>query len=368
MVKQNGNLKAAKAAKNDEFYTQLTDIEKELKHYKHHFKDKVVFCNCDDPEWSEFWNYFKLNFDELGLKKLISTHYVDNDVSDEPHSYKLELTEYNGTPIRTDLVGNGDFTSDECIKLLEEADIVVTNPAFSTFRAYVKLLMDYNKKFLIIGNKNAITYKEFFPYLKDKNVWIGHTQPQEFRTPDGMTKQVAGLCRWFTNLETKKRNGDVILWRKYYNEDGTVNEDAATRYRKYDNYDAINVDKVSDIPIDYYGVMGVPITMLDKYNPSDKQDINDNGVSLNGDLAMYFDIVGLCNGKDDLAGISTTKDYRGYREIDAVTKTPTGMSGMKINGNPVLVGKPSKGKCFKKDGHIVRSCYARIFIKRKGLN
>lgn len=209
MSKKNGNLQSAKKAKNDEFYTQIADIERELKHYKGHFKDKVVLCNCDDPEWSEFWMYFKLNFDELGLKKLIATHYTGNDISDEDHSYKLELFEYEGEPVRTELKGDGDFASEECIELLKEADVVVTNPPFSLFRDYVKLLMDHEKKFLIIGNKNAITYKEFFPYLKNRDIWIGIGQPQEFRTPEGTTKQVAGLCRWFTNLSLRKPGGGL---------------------------------------------------------------------------------------------------------------------------------------------------------------
>lgn len=252
----NKNLHKAKSAKNDEFYTQLSDVAKELVHYKHHFKDKIVFCNCDDPTWSAFWKYFHLNFAELGLKKLISTHYDANE-----RTYKME---YEGgddndveVGVKTDLEGNGDFRNQECLDLLDECDIVVTNPPFSLFREYVAILMGHDKKFLIIGNKNSITYKEIFPLIKDNRLWIGFESPLEFYTPTGLSKRVQGLCRWFTNLDIAKRHEKLILWKNYTSEE----------YTKYDNYDAINVDKVSDIPCDYDGVMGVPITFLDKYNP-----------------------------------------------------------------------------------------------------
>lgn len=265
----NANLHKAKDAKNDEFYTQLTDVAKELMHYKAHFKDKIVFCNCDDPTWSAFWKYFHLNFAELGLKKLISTHY-----DREEATYKMEYTGGNDNDIevgvKTPLEGNGDFKNQECLDLLDECDIVVTNPPFSLFREYVAVLMEHQKKFLIIGNKNAITYKEFFPLLKDDAVWIGCNSPSEFSTPDGVTKKLNGLTRWFTNLDVAKRHEKLILWKKY-----TPGE-----YPKYDNYDAINVDKVSEIPCDYDGVMGVPITFLDKYNPEQFEiigmDLNDS--------------------------------------------------------------------------------------------
>ena len=280
-LQKNKNLHNAKVSKNDEFYTQLTDIEKELKHYKHHFKDKVVLCNCDDPEWSEFWNYFKLNFDELGLKKLIATHYIGNRVSEYERSYKLELFGYEQEPIKTELEGDGDFASDECIALLDGADIVVTNPPFSLFRQYINLLMNHNKKFVIIGNKNAITYKEFFPYLKNNEIWIGHNVVKEFLQPDGSIKKF-GNIGWFTNLDISKRHEDLILWRRYYDDNGNPTVDALQRYQKYDNYEAINVDKVADIPIDYEGVMGVPITFLDKYNPSQVEIIDANTVKHEG--------------------------------------------------------------------------------------
>lgn len=250
---KNENLKKAKKAKNDEFYTQLTDIEKELRHYKKHFKDKIVFCNCDDPEYSNFWKYFSLNFEELGLKKLIATHYE----IDKP-SYKLEMWKDEAgvhSGIKT-LEGNGDFRSPESIELLQEADIVVTNPPFSLFREYVSQLMTYEKKFLIIGNKNAITYKEFFPLLKEDKVWIGYNSVKEFKQPDGTVKKF-GNIGWYTNLDIDKRHEDITLYRRYLPDD----------YPRYDNYDAIEVSKIAEIPCDYDGVMGVPITFMDKYNP-----------------------------------------------------------------------------------------------------
>ena len=236
----NENLHKAKEAKNDEFYTQLNDVSEELRHYKEHFKDKIIFCNCDDPTSSAFWKYFHLNFEHLGLKKLIATHY-----DKEKPTYKME---YEGGDdndieigIKTPLEGNGDFRNQECIDLLKKADIVVTNPPFSLFREYVNMLEEHNKKFLIIGNKNAITYKEFFPLLKDNKAWIGYSTPSEFDTPEGMTKKINGLCRWFTNLDIKKRHEKLILWKNY----------TSAEFPQYDNYDAINVDKVSNIPCDY---------------------------------------------------------------------------------------------------------------------
>ena len=251
----NVNLYKARNTKNDEFYTKLEDVSKELEHYRERFKDKTVFCNCDDPKWSAFWKYFHLNFSALGLKKLISTHYDKI----EP-TYKME---YIGgadndieVGIKTPLEGNGDFRNQECLDILDEADIVVTNPPFSLFREYVAALMEHEKKFLIIGNKNAITYKEFFPLLKSNKVWIGYNNPSEFDTPDGRTKKLGGLTRWFTNLGVAKRH-ELILRKKY----------APEEYPRYDNYDAIEVSKVSDVPVDYDGVMGVPITFMDKYNP-----------------------------------------------------------------------------------------------------
>ena len=265
-MSKNNNLHKAKTAKNDEFYTQITDIEKELKHYKAHFKNKTIFCNCDDPKQSHFWKYFHLNFNHFGLKKLIATHFHET----EP-TYKIEYTgeDDNNCEIGviTNLETNGDFRSSECIELLKEADIIVTNPPFSLFREYIAQLIEYDKKFIVIGNKNSITYKEFFPLLKDNQVWIGFNSPAEFKTPDGTTNKINGLSRWFTNLDIIKRHEFLDLIEKYTPE----------KYPKYDNYDAINVDKVLDIPVDYDGVMGVPITFMDKYNPEQFEIIGISG-------------------------------------------------------------------------------------------
>lgn len=269
---KNNNLHKAKDAKNDEFYTQLNDVANELKYYRQHFKDKKVFCNCDDPTWSAFWKYFHLNFAEFGLRKLISTHY-----DRENPTYKMEYEGGNDNDIEvgiiTRLEGNGDFRNKECIELLDECDIVVTNPPFSLFREYVKTLMEHKKKFLIIGNTNAITYKEFFPLIRDNKVWYGVTRqgtgtmwfaiPDDFpvktgqKIVDGVRYQTIGNSAWFTNLDHVKRHEELILCKEYTPEE----------YPKYDNYDAINVDKVDLIPVDYDGVMGVPITFLGKYNP-----------------------------------------------------------------------------------------------------
>ena len=267
---KNKNLTQAKKAKNDEFYTLISDVEKELKHYKKYFEGKVVYCNCDDPEESNFWKFFELNFEEYKLKKLISTHY-----DAEKPTYKLELSAdidgdgkiTKGDIVKTPLKQNGDFRSEESINLLKESDIVVTNPPFSLFREYVAQLIKYKKKFLIIGNKNAITYKEIFPLIKENKLWLGYYCPNEFRLPNGdTTKKVNGLCRWFTNLDIKKRHEDLILYKKY----------TAKDYPKYDNYDAIEVGKVADIPKDYNGAMGVPISFLDKYNPSQFEIVDIN--------------------------------------------------------------------------------------------
>ena len=257
---KNSNLHAAKVNKNDEFYTRFEDINFEINLVEHgyrpFFKDKVVYCNCDDPEESNFWKFFKARFNGLKLKKLISTHYDQEGKS----SYKLE---YDGERVvKSELDGNGDFRSPECVELLKESDIVVTNPPFSLFREFVALLMKYEKKFVIIGNKNAITYKEIFPLIKDNKIWLGYTSPNEFIIPGGeITKQVTGLCRGYTNLEIPKRHEPLLLGGSY--ERGSKKG----MFPKYDNYDAINVDRVCDIPEDYEGVMGVPITFLDKYCP-----------------------------------------------------------------------------------------------------
>ena len=257
----NANLHKAKKAKNDEFYTQLEDISKEVSYYKNHFEGKTVLCNCDDPEWSNFWKFFHDVFNDWNLKKLISTHYN----MDGSSSYALF---FDGNEVtKKELVGNGDFASEECIEFLKEADIVVTNPPFSLFRKYVALLMEYEKEFLIIGNKNAITYKEIFPLIKENKMWLGYNSPTDFKQPDGsVKKQMSGLTRWFSNLDIPKRHKPLIPELQY------SYEKHPEWYPKYDNYDAIEVNKIVKIPYDYNGVMGVPITFLDKFN-SDEFEI-----------------------------------------------------------------------------------------------
>lgn len=251
--KANSNLHNAKKAKNDEFYTQLGDIEKEVKNYKKHFKDKVVYCNCDDPEWSNFFKYFTNAFDFLGLKKVITTHYEKDGGS----SYKLELSK-QGEVIKTDLKGNGDFRSEECIEILKEADIVITNPPFSLFREYVEQLMKNNKQFLIIGSMGSISYKDIFSYIKNNKMWLGINTVKEFKQPDGNIKKFGNIC-WYSNLEHQKRNEELILFKEFKKE--------PNGYVKYDNYNAIEISKVKEIPIDYEDEMGVPISFLTKYNP-----------------------------------------------------------------------------------------------------
>ena len=279
----NKQLGRAKKAKEDEFYTQLCDIERELRHYEHHFKGKTVLCNCDDPRVSNFFHYLSHKFEDLGLKRLITICYKnqERDLFSEGNSEQAIWLEYTGDKngnrvpdpeeigIRP-LKGDGDFRSEECIELLKQADIVVTNPPFSLFREYVAQLIKYDKKFLIIGNQNGITYKEIFPLIKENKMWLGygfrggagHFINQHYEDyavaedhREGMIR-VSGVT-WFTNLEIPKRNQELVLYRKYNPED----------YPKYDNYDAIEVGKTADIPEDYEGVMGVPITFMDKYNP-----------------------------------------------------------------------------------------------------
>ena len=318
----NRDLNKASVAKKDEFYTQLTDIEKEMRYYRNYFKDKTVLCNCDDPYESNFFKYFAMNFNSLGLKKLIATCYVtspfmytqlslfgDDDETttgrESAKPYKVEITEVtdeNGDG-RIDLAdveyllrnkkntlslldGDGDFRSAECINLLKQCDVVVTNPPFSLFREYVSQLMEYNKDFIIIGNQNAITYKEIFPLFMQNRLWYGasiHSHGRDFRVPDNYPLQayefrtdengyryinVKGV-RWFTNIDYKERHEPLILYRNYTPEE----------YPKYDNYDAIEVGKTADIPCDYNDVIGVPISFLDKYTPEQFEILgcSDNG-------------------------------------------------------------------------------------------
>jgi hypothetical protein len=293
--KQNKNLHDAKRNKNDEFYTRITDIEKELSHYRDHLKDKTIFCNCDDPSCSDFVRYFALGFEFLCLKRLIATHYEENEPSywiDINHKVN-NVEDIDALP-RLPLEQNGDFRSPECVELLKQSDIVCTNPPFSLFREYVAQLMEYEKKFLIIGSYNAVTYKEVFPLIKDNLVWLGHNLVKEFIIPGGKIQKFGNIT-WYTNLTHKKRNEKIILFRSYYGDD--------VDYPKYDNYDAIDISKVVDIPKDYDGVMGVPITFLDKYNPKQFEIIkfrkgdDDKDLSING-KCPYFRILVKKNKKE----------------------------------------------------------------------
>lgn len=379
-------LSTASKEKNDEFYTQLIDIEKELMHYKKHFRDKIIFCNCDDPYESNFFKYFALNFNYLGLKKLICTCYDSSPIAytqlsifgdtqktipnNNRKAYKIEITEVedfnnDGAFDLADvefllknkknslalLKGDGDFRSEECIELLKQADIVITNPPFSLFREYVALLIAHNKSFVIIGNQNAITYKEVFPYLKNNIFWLGYNAgAQVFEVPNSFERnntfiengkkyaKFGNIC-WFTNLDINKRHETILLYKQYNSND----------YQRYDNYDAINVNKVTDIPYDYNGYMGVPITFLDKYNPE------------------QFDIIGLLQSStDEFAGIPNLRYYGDFKEMRQ-DMTFTGASGNKANGNPVVKGKSLKGNFLynEKTGEYVHSLYARILIRRK---
>ncbi|MBQ6976109.1 MAG: adenine-specific methyltransferase EcoRI family protein [Selenomonadaceae bacterium] len=300
----NKNLNSAAKAKKDEFYTRLTDIEHECKNYKHFFRDKIIFCNCDDPYESNFFKYFAMHFNDFGLKKLIATCYdgspvagtqislFDTPVKSDKKPFKIEINEVddynldgridlldveflikNKKNVLTLLEGNGDFRSPECVQLLQQSDIVVTNPPFSLFREYVAQLIKFDKKFLIIGNQNSITYKEIFLLIMQNKIWLGYGFQRDpaFKVPDNYEERTTrfwidengqkwrsfGNMHWFTNLDVQRRHENIILYKKYSPE----------KYPKYDNYDVIEVSKTAEIPQDFYGVMGVPITFLDKYNP-----------------------------------------------------------------------------------------------------
>ena len=269
-MSKNANLNKAKNAKNDEFYTRLEDIEKELNEYDPKvFKAKTIYCNCDDPTRSNFWVFFHRNFNRLGLKKLIATHYTMDGSPSYAMTYdgknpKDDIDVSKGTKIP--LKGDGDFRSDECIDLLKQSDMVVTNSPFSLFREFVAQLEQYHKKFIVIGNVTAITYKEIFPLIKDNKLWLGFSQPKEFDTPNGTAKKVQ--TRWYTNVNIEKdvpKLETVYRWRER-------KEKYPDLYPNYDNYNAIEVGKVLQIPLDYDGAMGVPITFLDKFN-SDQFEI-----------------------------------------------------------------------------------------------
>ena len=373
MAKKERNLNAAAKAKKDEFYTQLTDIEKEMRHYRKHFKGKTVFCNCDDPFESNFFKYFVLNFNRLGLKKLIATCYFSSPIAGQQLQYhcdengqmsfffgdETEITDGAKRPYKaivtqvydktgdggvdmvdvaelfvsgenqlTELEGDGDFRSAECLALLDESDIVVTNPPFSLFREFVNVLIQREKHFIILGNVNAITYKEFFPLIRDNKVWIGasiHSGDRKFYVPDdyplnasccGMDEdgrrfiRVKGV-RWYTNLDIRQRHEEMILVKHYNPEE----------YPRYENFDAINVDKTSNIPCDFDGVMGVPITFMDKYSPD------------------QFEIIGLGIANLGLGiGVKPYKpEHKSYRkEVQKRGAVDGDLYMLDENGNPIV--------------------------------
>ena len=336
----NNNLHKAKDSKKDEFYTQLSDIENELKHYKDHFKDKIVYCNCDDPRVSNFFQYFSFNFEALGLKKLITTCYKNQDAElfSQNESEQAVYLEYEGDKngnhvpdieeigIKS-LAGDGDFRSAECIELLKQADIVVTNPPFSLFREYVAQLIKYEKKFIIVGHQNAITYKEIFKLIKENKIWLGygfkggaaHFINQHYEDYASAGDHKEGMIRvsgvqWFTNLDINKRHEDLLLFKEYTPEE----------YPTYDNYDAINVDVTKHIPKDYKGAMGVPITFLDKYNPE------------------QFEILGFTH-RNDPYNLKT----KIYSKLDAENFND-------LNGSPII-----------KIGNMYKFIYMRIIIRNK---
>ena len=384
----NRDLSSAKKNKKDEFYTQLADIEIEMKHYRKHFKDKVVFCNCDDPYESNFFKYFAMNFNYLGLKKLVATCYMGSPVVGEQFEqlslfdilpseentpkrfpYKIQITEVidingDGAVDLTDveyllrnkknsltlLDGGGDFRSPECVEILKQADVVVTNPPFSLFREYVAQLVEYDKKFIIIGNINAITYKEIFPLIKENKMWLGysiHSGDREFRVPDDYPLNAAGYrvdnngnkfirvkgVRWFTNLDYIERHKNIDLYKRYTQEE----------FPKYDNYDAINVDVTTDIPEDYEGIMGVPITFLDYFNPD------------------QFEILGISSRANSylVPRLHDDKYYNGYTRGKVVTRVESNMPLLSVSGKGGTV-------CKCKGRPDIYQLYWRIFIKRKG--
>lgn len=322
----NDNLNRAKKVKNDEFYTQISDIEKELKHYKKHFNGQVVYLNCDSLK-SNFWKFFKSNFEILGLKKLIATHYKKND-----KTYKIE---YEGEEIvKTDLIENGDFRSEECIKILKESDIIVTNPPFSLFREFIDIMIKYNKKFLVIGNMNAIQCLNMFKYIKENKIWLGNNYVKEFLQPDNTTKKFGNIL-WFTNLDYDKKHKII--------ENGIDYNKHKEEYLKYDNYDAINIDKINKIPDNYTGIMGVPITFLTKYNPN------------------QFKILDITNGKGDF-GIKPTKKYINPKQHN---KNGTITNGSGVNSAGCIKTKDLDNVYYTSDNSVaIRKKYARILIRK----
>ncbi len=393
----------AKKAKSDEFYTQYDDIQKEIEAYLEYnpgtFRSKVVYCNCDDPFESNFFRYFVLNFNKLGLKQLITTSYKPSPVANTQLGLfgdDKTLTKSKGRPKVTanrfiinevhdidgdgefnlkdvakqlkankhnewtPLDGDGDFRSDECINLLKQSDIVATNPPFSLFRPYIKQLFDYNKNFIIIGNLNAITYKEIFPLIKNNKFWLGVTMDGRnkwFQVPDDypIRENVANSkieggkkflfvkgCLWFTNFDHGRRHQSLPLMTKA----DVIKFVTKKPFEKYDNYDAIEVSLVKNIPSDYKAVMGVPISFLNKYNPE------------------QFEILGATQrGCHD--EVPDTKKYNDYWEVRQ-DGTKTGSSGGKTNENANLVGNDGKKNYFiNNKGQIIQSAYQRIFIRHK---
>lgn len=347
----NKTLNKAKAAKQDEFYTQLSDIEKEMRHYKGFFLNKTVFCNCDDPFESNFFKYFAMNFNSLGLRKLIATCYATSPIvytqfkdkeiafkeESEKKPYKIEITEVadenqdgridlsdveyllrNRKNTLTLLQGDGDFRSDECIELLKQADVIVTNPPFSLFREYVAQLIEHDKKFIIIGTINAIHYKEIFPLIKDNKLWIGYCNGAKTYEVapnyDGKTFKINGISYvkmgntfWYTNVDIEKRHENLILYKTYN----------AKEYPIYDNYDAIHIEKIADIPQDYFGDMGVPDGFLEQYNPAQFEII---GLGC-GDLAKEIGVAKNYRGRTDLAYKKDGKNKCPYSRIIVRRKT-----------------------------------------------
>ena len=354
------SLSKAKKQKNDEFYTQLPDIENELRHYTEHFRGKVVYCNCDDPRVSKFFHFFSYNFERLGLKKLIAACYKnqERDLFSRHDSERAIWLEYKGNTKGgrvpdvgdigiSEFAGDGDFRNSEGIELLNQADIVVTNPPFSLFREYVAQLVEYDKKFLIIGSQNAIGYKEIFPLIKDSRLWLGYgfksgnayfkTNANEHYASKSYFDKTTGLVKfrnvcWFTNLDHAKRHEELILYKRYSPEE----------YPKYDNYDAINVDKIAEIPMDWDGVMGVPITFLNKHNPG------------------QFEIVGI------------TKTWFGAATKTYLPQVQVSMSGKrsevtKLNDGAALqIDGPIEKTHYMVDGKHYVQAYARILIR--GMN
>ena len=364
MANKNKHLHKAFKAKKDEFYTQLSDIEKELRHYKRHFKGKVVLCNCDDPRVSNFFHYFAYNFEKLGLKKLITTCYKNQnmDLFSNNDSERAIYLEYEGDKNRNNvpdpeeigiklLNGDGDFRSEECIELLKQADIVVTNPPFSLFREYVAQLIEYDKKFIVIGHQNATKYKEIFKLIKEDKIWLGNgfnrncahfinRHYSDFASDadhrEGMIR-VSGV-QWFTNMDIRKRHEEMILYKTYNPEE----------YPAYDNYDAIEVSKTKKIPMDFDGAMGVPITFLNKYNPE------------------QFEILGMTSGRDEFEA-TPVKKYTNPKQINEDCSIT---NGSKANtSSTILWATRPEGVYYTADNvdGYLKVLYTRFLIRNKNV-